>query len=192
MTPRQQGLGALFAGIATVFVALLVGGHPARRVLGWMGVALIVAGLARFVLTLRGEPVTRPFWPVVLVTLLAVTLHGYESAVLLRARFSFGLVLWEVSPYVAPLAVSAFPATRAAAVAGALVALGFDLLVHHELFATPWDFASAFLLLARPLVNGLAVVPVAILVAWALSRCRRRRLSGAGRAGRPGAGSAST
>jgi hypothetical protein len=131
-------------------------------------------GLFTFLLTLRGATVSRPHLLVIVVAILAVALHVYENAFERTGEFSVGWFLWGLTPYGLCLVVSAFSGTRTAAIAGALIALLFDLVVHYDVFMNPKDFAAALVLIFRPLWNTLVIAPVAIFLAWLLLRRRSR------------------
>jgi membrane protein implicated in regulation of membrane protease activity len=61
------------------------------------------------------------------------------------------------------------------ALAGAVVALLFDLLAHYEVFVHPTSSTAALALLFAPLWNTLVFSPIAILLTWQILRRRAQR-----------------
>jgi hypothetical protein len=70
------------------------------------------------------------------------------------------------------LFVSSYPATRVPAIAGASVALCFDLVAHHVVFVLSTSSTSALLMLFIPLWSTLIFSPLAIFVVWLFLRRR--------------------
>lgn len=175
----------LALGVVLFFFGLL-GQHPLWRDWGaWTGAALILVGLTRLLLSLRGEPVGWPHPAAVLVTSLGIALHVYEQLTVMTGRLSVGWLAWGLTPYLLALALSAFAGTRTAAIAGAGAAFLFDLALHHDVVATPRDFGTAFLVIFRPLVSTLAIVPAVTYAAWRVVRMRASRASAGGSTARP-------
>jgi hypothetical protein len=174
VTRRQIGLVVLIGGIALFFLDLLEPGQRLRLFMSGLGLVLLLGGLCTFLLTLRGETVSRPHWLVIVVALLAVAFHVYENAFEVPGEFSVGWLLWALPPYGLCLVASAFSGTRTAAIAGALVALLFDLVVHYDVFMQPKDFTAALVLIFRPLWNTLIFSPAAIFIAWLFLHRRHR------------------
>ncbi len=181
---RRRALSMLALGVVVFFFGLL-SQQPVWRWGGRIGAALILVGLARFLLTLRGEPVRWPHPAVALVTLLGIALHVYEQLTVMPGRLSVGWLSWGLTPYLLALALSAFAGTRTAAIAGAGAALLFDLALHHDVVAVPRDFGSAFIVIFRPLVSTLVIVPAVTYVAWRVVRLRSARAPAGGSAARP-------
>ncbi len=176
---RRAGLSALALGIAIFFLGRLGLGSFLRSWVSEIGAVLACGGLVTFLLTLRGERVSWPHPLVVIVAFLAAALHAYEQLFVMPGRLSAGWLLWGLTPYVLSLAVSAFTGTRTAAIAGAVVALLFDLVLHHDVSTGPKNFAAVLVVMVRPLVSTLIIVPAVIFIAWLLLR-RRNRPVGAG------------
>jgi chromate transport protein ChrA len=63
-----------------------------------------------------------------------------------------------------------------AAIAGAIVALLFDLVTHYDAFVNPKGSTAALALIFVPLWNTLVFSPVAIFVAWLFLRRRGRQV----------------
>jgi hypothetical protein len=165
VTLRQLGLTAYFSGVGTAVVGLLASGSMLRTLACNAAALLMLGGVVVLLLTLRGERIGRPSGPVAFLALAGLALHVYETTVVVPVGFSPGLLAWGLTPYAVSLAVSALPIVRREALAGAAVALAFDLVLHLQVFRGPWDFGSAFVLLFRPLVSAAAIVPTVMLVA---------------------------
>lgn len=167
MTCRQIGLSVLTCGIALIFLGLYTNARVLWPFGSGLGVLLLFGGLLTFLFTLRGERMTAPHWLAIVLAVLALGLHVYENAFMRTGAFSIGFLLWSLMPYGLCLVASSFSGTRIAAIAGAFVALSFDLMVHYAVFMNPREFnvASAFLLIFAPLCNTLIFCPLAIVIA---------------------------
>jgi hypothetical protein len=58
------------------------------------------------------------------------------------------------------------------ALAGALIALLFDLLAHYQVFVHPTSSTAALALVFTPLWNTLIFSPIAMVLAWLVLRRR--------------------
>jgi hypothetical protein len=173
VTSRRLGLTAYFSGMATAVVGLLAPGHLVRPLAVGAGTLLALGGVAVLLISLRDEPFGRPAGSAALLTLVGVSLHVYEGVMVIPGGFSLGLLAWGLTPYAVSLVVSTVLLVRREAVAGAVGALVFDFVVHVEVFTGRWDFASAFVLLERPLASAAVIVPVVMLLAHGMRRLRR-------------------
>lgn len=177
MTRGEIGLSVLTCGIALIFLGLYTNARVLWPFGSGLGVLLLFGGLFTFLFTLRGERITAPHWLAIVLAVLAVGLHVYENAFMRTGAFSIGFLLWSLMPYGLCLVASSFSGTRIAAIAGAFVALSFDLMVHYDVFMNPREFnvASAFLLIFAPLCNTLIFCPLAIVIAWWFLRRRNHQ-----------------
>jgi len=181
---RRRALSVIAVGVAIFFLGLAGQNAAWRRGIGPLAAGLILVGLGMLLLTLRHE---RRGWPhplVGLVALCAGALNGYEQLYVMPGRLSIGWLLWGLTPYALALAASAFPATRIAAIAGAGAALLWDLMLHREVAGAPPDIAAAFVVMLRPLVSTLVIVPGVLYVSWRAFRRLPDRPLGSGSAAR--------
>lgn len=98
---------------------------------------ILLVGIAVLLFASRPTKFISPHPYVLLVTVLAIALHVYEQFGKSSGGPSLGWLLWAMTPYALCLVVSSFPRTRAAAVAGSVVALAFDSLLHYDVFVNP-------------------------------------------------------
>jgi len=109
------------------------------------------------------------------VASLGLALHAYEQAALSTA-FSLGWLLWALAPYAVCLVVLFSSSSGIPALCGVLVALGFDLIAHYDVFIHPIGSTAALSLVFVPLWDVLILCPVVMLVAALLVRRRRALL----------------
>ena len=175
MTRRQYGLAASVAGVAAFFAGIYgLMGELSIFVSG-AGVLMLLIGLVIVLLTTKRETLSTPDPVVIVVAAVGIALHLYENLFKIPGNFSFGWLLWPLTPYALCLIVSSFPATRVAAVAGVVVALLFDLVAHYDVFVNPKSSTAALALVFVPLWNTLVFSPGAIFVAWLFLRRRGRQ-----------------
>ena len=182
---RRRALSVIAVGVAIFFLGLAGQNTAWRRGIGPLGAALILVGLGMLLLTFRHERLDWPHPLVRLVALCAGALNGYEQLYVMPGRLSIGWLLWGLTPYALALAASAFPATRTAAIAGAGAALLWDLVLHREVAGAPPDIAAAFVVMLRPLVSTLVIVPGVLYLAWRVFRRLPDHSLGSGSAARP-------
>jgi hypothetical protein len=77
-------------------------------------------------------------------------------------------------PYCLSLFLSSFRTLRTPAIAGATLALVFDLAGHYSVFVNPQGSTAALALLFIPLWSTIIVVPAATFIAWFVARMVRR------------------
>ena len=172
MTRRQIGLSTCAVG-SGVFFAGLFGllGQLSPFVAG-IGVFALGVGLVLTTFSLKSETLRTPNLVVIAVAGLAFALHLYENLYLRSGEFSAGFLLWPLTPFALCLVTSCFRGTHLAAIAGAVVALGFDLFAHYSVFIHPTSSTAGLALLFAPLWNTLVFSPIAILIAWLVLRRR--------------------
>jgi hypothetical protein len=172
MSPRALGIGLLAVGVGCFFGGLFgLAGELSIHLAGG-GLLLLVAGLLVLLFALRKTRVARPSISVVAVAALGAALHAYESFWLASGGPAVGFFLWAVVPYAMCLVVAMASKSAIPALAGAVVALAFDLLAHYEVFVHPTSSTAALALLFAPLWNTLVFSPIAILLTWLILRRR--------------------
>ena len=107
------------------------------------------------------------------IVVAAAGLHAYENMYKSAGDPSLGFFLWPMVPYAACLALSAFPGTRVAVIAGGALALAFDFWGYYSVFVNPESSTAALNLLFIPLWNTIIVVPAATFITWAVIQSRR-------------------
>lgn len=172
MTPRIPGFILSAVGVAAFFIGLF--GIPPQWSLqvSVAGLAFLLVGVAVVVFTLRRTRIRRPHMGLFAVVAVAVALHAYEAFAKSSGGPSLGFFLWALTPYILCLVVAAVSASSIPAVAGAVMALLFDLDAHDHVFVHPTSSTEALALLFVPLWNTLVFSPVAMLAAWFLLRLR--------------------
>jgi len=106
-----------------------------------------------------------------LVVATAAALHGYEQLAK-AASPKLTWFLWAMMPYALCVIVMFFSNSATPALLGSCVALGFDVLAHHDVFVDPRGSPAALALLFVPLWNTLIFAPAAMLISWAVIRRR--------------------
>ena len=132
------------------------------------GLLVIVSGAGSLLASARPLNLRRPNAAVVVLGVAGLALHLFEN----RGEPHPGLLLWSLLPYAFALGLSAFPALRRAAIAGAAVALAVDGLAHYLVFVRTQSSTAALALVFFPLWSTLAFVPAATLLAWLVLRWR--------------------
>jgi hypothetical protein len=100
-----------------------------------------------------------------------VTLHTVEQFVLGEAIHPLFYAL-SLLPYVLCVGVLGFSGNAIPVIAGVLVALLIDGIVHYEVFTNPQASTASVALFFAPLWSALLFVPIAILVTkMILRRC---------------------
>ncbi|HEY7712232.1 MAG TPA: hypothetical protein VIG57_19630, partial [Candidatus Entotheonella sp.] len=128
---------------------------------------------AGFLITVaRPLRLSAPHPGVLLIAVLAFALHAYEHLYMSAGNPSLGFLVWSMAPYCVAFAVSLFPATRAPVLAGAALALAFDLWGHYSVFANPQGSTAALALLFIPLWSTIIIIPLATLLAWVIGQRR--------------------
>jgi hypothetical protein len=169
---RNLALTSICGGILLLIFGLY-GAMGAGSIFAFAaGGIVLLFGIAALISTHRPLKLTTPHGYVFLIAAIAGALHGYEFF-----GGGFGGALWwftwAMTPYALSLAISSFPATRAPSIAGGLLALALDFLLHYELFVeTPKGSTAGLALVFLPFWNNVVFVPVGTLVAWAIVRRR--------------------
>jgi hypothetical protein len=177
MTRRGYGLIILALGVVTFAIGLYGTFAPPVSVpTALVGAVAAFIGLMVLVYGSKDIPRSVPNPYVVTVLLVAGALHVYEQLPASSpSTFGYGWVLWALTPYIVCTAVSCFRPVRAPALFGAVVALGFDLVAHYDVFINPQGSTAALALVFIPLWNTIAFAPLAIFVAWLVTRHRAGR-----------------
>ncbi len=176
MTRSQIGLAISAAGIVFLFLAVSGAMGTISPPVAVLAALAVLVGLALILHRLGGVALCRPHTGVIVVAALAVALHVYENLLKSSGEFSPGALVWASMPYALCLVVSSYSATRLAAIAGALVALSFDLLAYYAVFVNPTSSTAALALLFVPLWNTFVFAPVATGATWLLLRRRDRHI----------------
>jgi hypothetical protein len=174
VTRTQVGLATSATGVIAFFGGMYGLTEEWSPYVSGVGTLAVVVGLVIALFTTKLASLSRPHLLVVIVGALALVLHLYENLYQSPGEFSFGWLLWGFTPYAICLPISSFPATRVAAVAGAVVALLFDLVTHYDVFANPNGSTAALALIFIPLWSTLVLSPAAVFVAWLILRRRDR------------------
>jgi hypothetical protein len=162
---------AIAAGVLAVVAGIYGWFGEVSIALAGLGLLLCVAGLGALLSTQSSANLTAPHPYVYVPLALAVLLHGYEN--LGRSSgVSYGWFLWALLPYGLVLALACFKGTREAAIAGAVVALLLDGLVHYDVFINPQGSTAALALIWIPIWSTLILVPGATLLARLVIRRR--------------------
>ena len=170
---RGYGLLLIAIGVTTFVVGIFgVFAPPVSVPTSLAGAIAALVGLVLLIYGSRHTVRTLPNPYVLAVLLVAAALHTYEQMPkgTTSGDFRYGWVLWALIPYLVCTAISCFRPVRWPALAGALTALGFDALVHYDVFINPQSSTAGLALLFIPLWNTIAFAPLAIFVAWLLMR----------------------
>jgi hypothetical protein len=175
MTSRRLPATMIMSGVVA-FVAGVYGviSPEVSIPLAGLGLLSLLFGAALFAWRARPSRLMAPHIGVVAVTLLGAALHAYENFGKSSGDLSVGFFVWAMVPYALCLAVSAFPSTKAPAVAGAVLAFIFDLWGHYSVFVNPQSSTAALALLFIPLWSTIIVVPLATFIAWSVQHRGRR------------------
>jgi len=177
MTLRYTGLTVIASGVVLFLFGLYGLFGEFSLFLSAAGALALFVGLGILLFTLRTTKLSRPQSYAIVVTAIAIVLHSYEQwweGGSSSDGISLAWLLWSLTPYALCLFVSAFPATRMPAVAGAVVALAFDSIAHYDVFVNPKGSTAALALVFVPLWNTIVFSPLAILIAWLVLRWRTR------------------
>ena len=174
MALRTLGLALIAAGVASFFVGLFGLASELSPQLSVCGVAVLVFGVVILIVGSRPLSTTAPHFSVFVLAGLAIALHAYENLPIKSVAFSVGVFLWSLAPYALCLIVAALSRSSIPAVAGAVIALIFDLNAHIQVFVHPTSSTAGLALLFVPLWNLLVFAPLAMLGAWLLLRLRPR------------------
>lgn len=111
----------------------------------------------------------------VITAVVAAGLHGYTGTVMAEGGsipFVLGLFTWSMLPYVLGLLVGRD--NPLAGALGVLPALPLDAYMYYSVFVAPDSSTAALGLLSMPAFNLLVVLPVGMLLGYAISRRQRR------------------
>ena len=172
MSPRHIGIGMLAVGVGAFLGGLYgVAGDLSLDLAGG-AVLFFVSGLLLLLFSLRKTKIARPHISVVAVATLGVALHAYETFWLASDGPAFGFFLWALVPYAMCLIVAMTSKSAIPPLAGAVIALLFDLLAHYQVFVHPTSSTAALTLVFTPLWNTLIFSPIAMVLAWLVLRRR--------------------
>jgi hypothetical protein len=169
MVTRNSALKAIAFGVIA-FVVGVYGVSVAEFsvVLAGLGLVVLFCGIGFLLATTRPWHFSLPHPFVAGIAVVAFGLHAYENIFRTSGEPSLGFLLWSMVPYGLCLTLSAFLATRAAVIAGASLALAFDLLGHYSVFVNPHGSTAGLALVFIPLWSTIIVVPLATFIAWAV------------------------
>jgi hypothetical protein len=167
VTTKIIGVLLFAIGSATFFAGLFGIPRDFSIPVAIGGVVLLIVGVAVVLFSLRPLRFRAPHFGVIVVVLLATALHAYECFG--ESSGGFGFLFWSLVPYALCLIVAALSASSIPALAGAIVALLFDLGAHNDVFVHPTSSTAGLALLFVPLWNTLVFVPLAMFAAWSLS-----------------------
>jgi hypothetical protein len=171
VTRATKGLAAIAAGVVALVAGIYGWFGDVSIALAGLGLLVCVVGLGALLSAQSSTNLTAPHPYVYVPLALAVLLHGYEN--LARSSdVSYGWFVWALLPYGLVLALSCFRGTREASIAGGVVALLLDGLVHYDVFVNPQGSTAALALIWIPIWSTLIFVPIATLVARLVIRRR--------------------
>ena len=174
MTRANKGLTGFAVGVLALVAGIYGWFGEVSIALAGLGLLLCAVGLGALLSTQASANLTAPHPYVYVPLALAVLLHGYEN--LFRSSgTSYGWLAWALLPYALVLALACFKGTRQASIAGGVVALLLDGLVHYDVFVNPQGSTAALAVIWIPIWSTLIFVPVTTL----LARLIIRRRSGA-------------
>ena len=173
MTREQKGFSLIACGVVA-FIAGIYGWLGSASVYGaGMGLLLLVGGVAVVFSAQSLSSMKAPHPAVWVVLTLAAALHLYEGLSRSSSSFSYGWFTWALLPYFLVLVLASFKGTRFPALAGGVVALLVDLWTFREVFIQPKSSTASLALIWMPLWSTILFVPIATLIAWAVSRRRQ-------------------
>jgi hypothetical protein len=170
MSREKQSIAVIATGVLCI-VAGIYGWFGANSItLAGIGFVICILGGGLLLSTQSSGSLITPHPYVYVPVAMAVLLHGYENLALSADGFSTTWFLWALFPYGLVLALSCFKGTRKASIAGAVVALLVDGLVHYDVFISPQSSTAALALIWIPIWNTILFVPVATMVARLIIR----------------------
>jgi hypothetical protein len=149
-------------GIILFFLGLYGIAKESSLYVSAAGGILLLIGLITLILAARGMPYSWPHPAVLVVSLAGIALYAYLNGF---NDLFLGWLLWASVPYLFCIGVSCFAATRVAAIAAAVVALGFDVFVHYLVW-TSKSSTAAIAYIYSPLWNTMVFVPITLFIAW--------------------------
>jgi len=170
-------LGAITFGVV-MFVLGVYGVEVSEFsiLLVYVGPVALLIGTALLIAASRPFRLASPHPLAIIVSALALALHAYQN-VYKASSPQFYWLAWMLVPYVLCLVISAFPATRVPAIAGAIFAFAFDLWTYYSVInSTSSTAVLAFLWI--PIWNTVIVVPFMTLVAWLVAQRMTPRSNG--------------
>jgi hypothetical protein len=168
--PRHAACIGVLIG-ALLFMAALYGHFgETSGLVSVLGGVLLLAGAGALVVTQRPFVFKRPHVGTLVIAAAAAVLHAIECFGEGLSDAAVGFFVWGMTPYCLCLAISSLGRLRVAPVAGGVLALAADLLVHVEVFVAPQSSTSALLLIFVPLWSNLVIVPAGTIVAWLIAR----------------------
>jgi len=175
MVTRNLAFTTIAIGVVA-FVAGIYGviGPEFSVLLAGLGLLALLCGIAFLLSATRPWRLSTPHPYVIAIAVVAAGLHAYEHVYKSSGGPSIGFLLWSMMPYGLCLTLSAFPATKVSVIAGAAIALAFDLWGYYSVFVNPQGSTAALALLFIPLWSTVIVVPLATFVAWSITQRRRR------------------
>ncbi len=175
ITPKLA-LTIIVAGVVAFVVGVYgtIGPEFSILLIG-LGLLTLICGIAFLLSATRPWSLSLPHSYVVGITLLAAGLHAYENLYKSSGGPSIGFLLWSMLPYGLCLILSAFRATKVPVIAGAALALAFDLMGYYSVFVNPQSSTGALALFFIPLWSTIIVVPLATFIAWLIMQRYSKR-----------------
>jgi len=163
-------MAVIAAGVLCIVAGIYGWFGEISLALAGLGLLICILGVGVLLSTQSSASLITPHPFVYVPVALAILLHGYENLALSSDGFSTTWLLWALFPYGLVLALSCFEGTRKASIAGAVVALLVDGLVHYDVFISPQSSTAALALIWIPIWNTILFVPVATLIARIIIR----------------------
>lgn len=175
MITCNSALAAIAVGVALFALGVYgVIGPEFSMLLAALGILVLLFGIAFLLSTLRPFRLSAPHSYVVGIAVAAAALHAYARIYNSSGDPSLDFLVWPMVPYALCITLSAFAGIRVSVIAGAAIALVFDLWGHYSVFVNPDKGSTAALaLLFIPLWSTIIVVPVATFIAWSITQRRR-------------------
>jgi sulfite exporter TauE/SafE len=168
---RNIALGAIASGVAMLVLGVYgVAVSDFSILLAYVGLLALAIGLGFLIAASRPFRFASPHPLAIIVSALALALHAYEN-IYDSSRPQFFWLAWSLVPYLLCLALSAFAATRVPVIAGAILALAFDLWTYYSVI-TSQSSTAVLAFLWGPIWNTIIVVPLATFVAWLITAPR--------------------
>lgn len=173
MTREQKGFSLIAFGAAAFIAGIYGWAGSASVYASGIGLLSLLGGVAIVLSAQSLSSMKAPHALVWVVIGIAAALHLYENLSNNHSSFSYGWFTWALLPYLLVLVLACFKGTRLPALAGGVVALLVDLWTLREVFIDPKSSTASLALIWMPLWNMILFVPIATLIAWAVSRRRQ-------------------
>jgi hypothetical protein len=162
----------LIAASVVLFVSSLYGLFTTTFFFPVVGLSslTLVLGLILLLWAARPWNLAAPHSWVIGITMAAIGLHVYEHIYKSSGDVSIGFSLWPMLPYALSLTLSSFQAIRKSAIAGAVLALIFDMWGHYAVFINPDSSTASLVLLFIPLWSTIILVPASTFILWLIIR----------------------